>query len=495
MSNIAGHCPICGAPVASDYAETWCPRCVELLPEHVLSRLPRLDPEVVSAAAARSPVARGLQPAYREAVDVLLKPPQVTRQSTLMLVTLVLFLVVQFGVYGETLRNVAIVILVLLLHETGHLLAMRWFGYRDVRMLFLPFLGAAVIGRHTDVAAWREGVVALLGPIPGIVIGLVVAVAAGESPLVRELAWILVALNAFNLLPIKMLDGGRLFDRIVFSRHRYLEIAFAFVTAPLVLWLAWEARSPLLVFLALLGVGVVRGRTRMLASAANHRRAFPVMPSDPEKLDERQREYLFLSARAALSETPHATPTMIADTMSAILDARRPSPSLAASVLLFAAWGGALATALFAAVVLAVRAPADWAEWPCPGLGIAAQFPREPLVTREGVQGTEEPFGVCAVGVGQDDYQIIALAAGSAFAIDEQRRRLIAESNASGRAKVTDVVVDGMQAVDIDSDGQLTRIVFAGPLTFVMKTTSGRDDAQRFFGSFRLSGRIDEFRD
>src|SRR5262249_49106418 len=52
---------------------------------------------------------------------------------------------------------------VLLFHECGHYVAMRAFGYRNLRMFFIPFLGAAVAGKNFNVAGWKKAVVALAG--------------------------------------------------------------------------------------------------------------------------------------------------------------------------------------------------------------------------------------------------------------------------------------------------------------------------------------------
>ena len=40
------------------------------------------------------------------------------------------------------------IIPVLLLHESGHWIAMRLFHYRNLRMFFIPFFGAAVTGQN-----------------------------------------------------------------------------------------------------------------------------------------------------------------------------------------------------------------------------------------------------------------------------------------------------------------------------------------------------------
>jgi len=64
-----------------------------------------------------------------------------------------------------------IVIPVLFFHELGHFVTMRFFGYRNLKMFFIPFFGAAVSGRHYNVQGWKKALVALMGPLPGIVLG------------------------------------------------------------------------------------------------------------------------------------------------------------------------------------------------------------------------------------------------------------------------------------------------------------------------------------
>jgi hypothetical protein len=59
----------------------------------------------------------------------------------------------------------------LLVHEGGHYAALRWAGYQDLKVFFLPFLGAAVSGRHEQPSSRQEFVVLFAGPLPGLVLG------------------------------------------------------------------------------------------------------------------------------------------------------------------------------------------------------------------------------------------------------------------------------------------------------------------------------------
>src|SRR5262245_19953008 len=168
---------------------------------------------------------------FQAASAMLLDPPPSQQKFQLLLLTLIGFAVATYAQgAAQSVLELAMLVGVLFVHELGHVAGMRLFGYRDVRMFFIPFFGAAASGRKRGVARWKEGVVLLAGPLPGIVIGCVLA-SVGGPPIVRTLAMQLIGLNAVNLLPIAPLDGGQLFQVTLFSRHRHLEIIFLGVAA------------------------------------------------------------------------------------------------------------------------------------------------------------------------------------------------------------------------------------------------------------------------
>src|SRR5262245_38865596 len=145
--------------------------------------------------------------------------------------------------------RLAILIPVLILHELGHFAGMRLFGYRNVQMFFVPFLGAAVSGRKHAAPVWQQVVVLLLGPLPGLVLALVLQVvyAPDRESLLGEVVLWLVALNGFNLLPIVPLDGGRIADVLFFARRATLAVTFRLLAvAALVALGYWLAAWPFL---------------------------------------------------------------------------------------------------------------------------------------------------------------------------------------------------------------------------------------------------------
>ena len=147
----------------------------------------------------------------------------------LLLASLVLFLLAGLkGMGGLSIEMLAILVGVLFVHEIGHWVAMRVFGYRNLKMFFIPFFGAAVSGRHYNVPGWKKAVVSFAGPLPGIVLGAAIGFAgtALHQPLLITIGATAVVLNGFNLLPVLPLDGGWILQAILLSRHHLIELLF-----------------------------------------------------------------------------------------------------------------------------------------------------------------------------------------------------------------------------------------------------------------------------
>lgn len=102
-------------------------------------------------------------------------------------------------------------VLLLFVHELGHVLELRRQGVPATAPLFIPFLGAVVGMKQLPHNVWREAQVALAGPVLGSLgaVGVWVAGEALDSDLLVALAFTGFFLNLFNLLPVSPLDGGR----------------------------------------------------------------------------------------------------------------------------------------------------------------------------------------------------------------------------------------------------------------------------------------------
>jgi Zn-dependent protease len=102
-------------------------------------------------------------------------------------------------------------VVLLLVHEMGHVIALRREGIKASAPMFIPFLGAVVSARSLGDNALAEARVGLAGPVLG-------SIGAGVCLLLWKLTghtyWQALGftglfLNLFNLLPVVPLDGGR----------------------------------------------------------------------------------------------------------------------------------------------------------------------------------------------------------------------------------------------------------------------------------------------
>jgi Zn-dependent protease len=102
-------------------------------------------------------------------------------------------------------------VLLIFVHEMGHVIELRHQGVPASAPLFIPFFGAVVGMKKLPENAWKEARVALAGPLLGTVGALVVwALGAHyDSRFLVAMAFVGFLINLFNLLPVVPLDGGR----------------------------------------------------------------------------------------------------------------------------------------------------------------------------------------------------------------------------------------------------------------------------------------------
>jgi Zn-dependent protease len=102
-------------------------------------------------------------------------------------------------------------VLMILVHELGHVVASRSQGLKVSWPTFIPFFGAFVTIERAGLTPWKNALISLAGPFAGGGAAFVAWALAGleGSHQLEVLANIAFLLNAFNMLPIGFLDGGQ----------------------------------------------------------------------------------------------------------------------------------------------------------------------------------------------------------------------------------------------------------------------------------------------
>ena len=150
-------------------------------------------------------IALGLLLSKFKAVLLLLPKIKILATSGSMLVSIVAYQLIFGWPFAVGF------VLLLLVHEMGHVFQLRREGIEASAPMFIPFLGAVVAAKSMGDDAGAEARVGLAGPVLGSIACLIplgIYLATGEE-FWRALAYIGFFLNLFNLLPVLPLDGGR----------------------------------------------------------------------------------------------------------------------------------------------------------------------------------------------------------------------------------------------------------------------------------------------
>jgi Zn-dependent protease len=103
-------------------------------------------------------------------------------------------------------------VLLIFVHECGHLLVAKKLGLKVGAPVFIPFMGAIIALKEAPRNAWIEAQVGIGGPMLGTLgagVCELLHLATGNV-MFGALAYTGFFLNLFNLMPVGFLDGGRI---------------------------------------------------------------------------------------------------------------------------------------------------------------------------------------------------------------------------------------------------------------------------------------------
>jgi len=126
----------------------------------------------------------------------------------------------------------ASIVLLIFVHEMGHVLAAFALGIPVSAPIFIPFLGASIVMRQNPRDALTEAIMAYAGPLAGCVGSWACLWPAQQTSQLWlvEVGAISFGLNLFNLIPVPPLDGSKVLIALRIPGFIYMELArFGFV--------------------------------------------------------------------------------------------------------------------------------------------------------------------------------------------------------------------------------------------------------------------------
>lgn len=172
-----------------------------------------------------------------------------------------LSLVLSFGGYALFYgwQFAAALVVMILIHEMGHVIEIQRQGMKATAPIFIPFMGAAIFQRSHPTDALKQAKIGIAGPLLGTV-GATAAFAlygATRWDFMLLAALLGFYINLFNLIPISMLDGGWILAPVSkwFMVAGYALLAIGALVIHLFL-------NPLVILIAILGIPMLIERFR-----------------------------------------------------------------------------------------------------------------------------------------------------------------------------------------------------------------------------------------
>ncbi len=164
-------------------------------------------------------------------------------------------------------------VVLLFIHEMGHVIQLRREGIEASAPMFIPFLGAVVSAKSLGEDAAAEARVGLAGPVLGT-LGAAACIplySATGDEMFKALAFTGFFLNLFNLVPITPLDGGRAMAAL--SPWMWFLGLFVFAV------LAFTSPNPIILLILILGgMDTYRRFKAYRAGGAESREYYRVTP-------------------------------------------------------------------------------------------------------------------------------------------------------------------------------------------------------------------------
>ncbi|MCW3076993.1 MAG: hypothetical protein JWO32_1602 [Bacteroidetes bacterium] len=161
---------------------------------------------------------------------VLIEQKKNTVQRSI--ISLMVYALLFYFVFDQNIAYIAAILIVIIVHESGHFLFMKIYNYSNVKIFIVPLLGAFTSGKKQEVSQFQLCLIILAGPLPGIIIGSLIYYLNKDvhNENLKMLANAFLIINLLNLLPFYPLDGGRLIETLFFRQNHMIRLVFGIIS-------------------------------------------------------------------------------------------------------------------------------------------------------------------------------------------------------------------------------------------------------------------------
>lgn len=164
--------------------------------------------------------------------------------------------VAAYAIWGGPWFAIGLVLMIFV-HEMGHVVEIRRQGMQATAPIFIPFVGAAIFQRSHPTDSIKQAQIGFAGPLAGT-LGATAALVLYQSTHWEVLlgwAYIGFLINLFNLIPFGMLDGGWILAPV----SKWVQVGGLALLVGLFLA---QLVSPIVIILFIIGIPMVFQRFR-----------------------------------------------------------------------------------------------------------------------------------------------------------------------------------------------------------------------------------------
>lgn len=143
----------------------------------------------------------------------------------------------------------------LVVHEYGHIRAMKHFGLKTKGIYLIPFFGGMALSEDKVNTRWQDVVIAIMGPTFGLFLSLILwaVYAITDHVVFAALANFNALINLINLIPILPLDGGHILKSICFSINDKLGLVIISLATCIGIYTCFSLHLNFLAFVMFIG--------------------------------------------------------------------------------------------------------------------------------------------------------------------------------------------------------------------------------------------------